>query len=154
MFEKCIECPRIGKSCVPNLWLLPFQELFTWCVKRQKYLKWSNQDWADDSKVPVGTINRLKSGDTDCKYSTMRSLAISVIGGTRNEFACTEQVEKELQQIDHLERQTARLTFVEKENEYLRQMLEECRGMKDYLKEENDRKAKIIDKYLEENHHE
>lgn len=154
MFEKCIECPRIGESCVPNLWLLPFQELFTWCVKRQKYLKWSNQDWADDSKVPVGTINRLKSEDTDCKYSTMRSLAISVIGGTRNEFACTEQVEKELQQIDHLERQTARLTFVEKENEYLRQMLEECRGMKDYLKEENDRKAKIIDKYLEESHHE
>lgn len=149
MFEKCIECPRIGESCVPNLWLLPFQELFTWCVKRQKYLKWSNQDWADDSKVPVGTINRLKSGDTDCKYSTMRSLAISVIGGTRNEFACTEQVEKELQQIDHLERQTARLTFVEKENEYLRQMLEECRGMKDYLKEENDRKTKIIDKYLD-----
>lgn len=142
MFEKCIECPRIGESCVPNLWLLPFPELFKWCVKRQKYLKWSNQDWADDSKVPVGTINRLKAGDTDCKYSTMRSLAISVIGGTRNEFACTEQVEKELQQIE-------RLSSVEKENEELRQRLEECREMNIFLKKENERKAKIIDKYLD-----
>jgi Mg2+ and Co2+ transporter CorA len=142
MFDKCIECPRIGESCVPNLWLLPFPELFKWCVKRQKYLKWSNQDWADDSKVPVGTINRLKAGDTDCKYSTMRSLAISVIGGTRNEFACTEQVEKELRQIE-------RLSSVEKENEELKRRLDECREMNIFLKKENERKAKIIDKYLE-----
>ena len=142
MFDKCIECPRIGESCVPNLWLLPFPELFKWCVKRQKYLKWSNQDWADDSKVPVGTINRLKAGDTDCKYSTMRSLAISVIGGTRNEFACTEQVEKELQQIE-------RLSSVEKENEELKRRLDECREMTIFLKKENERKAKIIDKDLE-----
>lgn len=113
MFEKCIECPRIGESCVPNLWLLPFPELLKWCVKRQKYLGWSNQRWADDSDVPVGTINRLKAGDTDCKYSTMRSLAISVIGGTRNEFACTEQVEKELRQLEQLEQQAAKLTEVE-----------------------------------------
>jgi hypothetical protein len=149
MFEKCIECPRIGESCVPNLWLLPFPELFKWCVKRQKYLNWSNQDWADDSKVPVGTINRLKAGDTDCKYSTMRSLAISVIGGTRNEFACTEQVEKELRNLEQFEQQAAKMASVEKENEELRQRLEECREMNIFLKKENDRKAKIIDKYLD-----
>lgn len=123
MFEKCIECPRIGESCVPNLWLLPFPELFKWCVKRQKYLKWSNQDWADDSKVPVGTINRLKAGDTDCKYSTMRSLAISVIGGTTNEFACTEQVEKELKQMEQLAQQAAKMTATEAECEMLRERL-------------------------------
>ena len=116
MFEKCIECPRIGESCVPNLWLLPFPELFKWCVKRQKFLGWSNQHWADDSDVPVGTINRLKSGDTDCKYSTMRSLAISVIGGTRNEFACTEQVEQ-------LAQQAAKMTATEAECEMLRERL-------------------------------
>ena len=149
MFEKCIECPRIGESCVPNLWLLPFPELFKWCVKRQKYLEWSNQHWADDSDVPVGTINRLKAGDTDCKYSTMRSLAISVIGGTRNEFACTEQVKKELQQMERLEQQAARLSSVEKENEELKCRLEEYRDLNALLKKENDRKAKIIDKYLD-----
>lgn len=123
MFEKCIQCPRIGESCVPNLWLLPFPELFKWCVKRQKYRGWSNQQWADDSKVPVGTINRLKAGDTDCKYSTMRSLAISVIGGTTDEFACTEQVERELQQMEQLEKQAAKLTTTEAECEMLREHL-------------------------------
>lgn len=123
MFEKCIECPRIGESCVPNLWLLTFPELLKWCVKRQKYRGWSNQQWADDSKVPVGTISRLKAGDTDCKYSTMRSLAISVIGGTSNEFACTDLVEKELRQMEQLERQTARLAEVETENAQLKERL-------------------------------
>ena len=125
MFEKCIQCPRIGESCVPNLWLLPFPELFKWCVKRQKYRGWSNKQWADDSKVPEGTISRLKAGDTDCKYSTMRSLAISVIGGTTNEFACTEQVEKELQQMEQLEQQAAKLSATEAENERLKERLKQ-----------------------------
>lgn len=144
MFEKCIECPRIGESCVPNLWLLPFQELFTWCVKRQKYLKWSNQDWADDSMVPVGTINRLKSGDTDCKYSTMRSLAISVIGGTRNEFACTEQVEKELQQVEQLEKQAAKLSSVESENAMLKERLKQVDDLLRQIDEQHRQDIRII----------
>lgn len=124
MFEKCIQCPKIGESCVPNLWLLPFPELMKWCVKRQKYLGWSNQKWADESKrVPVGTINRIKAGEEDCKYSTMQYLAIALIGGTTDEFPCTEQVERELQQIEMLEKQAAKLTTIEAECEMLRDRL-------------------------------
>lgn len=143
MFDKCITCKIIGERCVPNLWLLPFPELIQWLIKFQKYRGWSNQTWADNSNVPVGTINRMKAGDyADCKYSTIRSLAISVMGGTRDEFACTEQVER-------LEQQAARLSSVEKENQELRLRLEECQELNAFLKKENDRKAKIIDKYLE-----
>ena len=124
MFDKCIKCPKIGESCVPNLWLLPFPELIQWCIKRQKFLGWSNQTWADKSKVPVGTISRIKAGDyEECKYSTIKSLAISVIGGTTNEFACTEQVERELRQMEQLEKQAARLSIVEAENEKLKDIL-------------------------------
>lgn len=124
MFDKCIKCPKIGESCVPNLWLLPFPELIQWCIKRQKFLGWPNQTWADKSKVPVGTISRIKAGDyEDCKYSTIKSLAISVIGGTTNEFACTEQVERELRQLEQLEKQAARLSLVEAENEKLKDIL-------------------------------
>lgn len=123
MFEKCITCQRIGESCVPNLWLLPFPDLVKWCIKRQKHLGWTNQVWADRSTTPIGTINRIKGGDTDCKYSTIRNLAIALIGGTTDEFACTEQVEKELQQIDRLERQAARLSAIEAENEILKARL-------------------------------
>lgn len=119
MFEKCIKCNRIGESCVPNLWLLPFPDLVQWCIKRQKHLGWTNQDWADKSTVPVGTINRIKGGDTDSRYSTIRYLAIALIGGTTDEFACTEQVERELQQLAKYEQQASKLSEVEKQNELL-----------------------------------
>ena len=125
MFEKCITCNRIGESCVPNLWLLPFPDLLQWCNKRQKHLGWSNQVWADKSKkVPVGTINRIKAGDyADCKYSTIQYLAIALIGGTTDEFSCTEQVEKELRNMEQLEQQAAKLSVALAENEKLKARL-------------------------------
>lgn len=114
MYEKCITCDRIGQSCVPNLMRLPFSELIQWCNKRQKHLGWTNQKWADISNVPVGTINRIKAGDyLDCKYSTIRSLLIALIGGTADEFPCNAQVEKELEQV-------AKIAAVEAENEALK----------------------------------
>ena len=149
MFEKCIKCPKIGVSCVPNLMLLPFADLIKWCTKRQNFLGWTNQDLAEKSKVPVGTIKRIKAGEEDCKYSTMRNILIALVGGTTDEFSCTDQVEKELRQMEQLEQQAARLTSVEKENEALKCRLEEYREMNAFLKKENDRKAKIIDKYLD-----
>ena len=125
MFEKCIKCNRLGDSCVPNLMLLPFSELIQWWDKRQKYLGWTNQNLADNSKVPVGTINRIKAGDyLDCKYSTIRSILIALIGGTTDEFPCTDLVAKELQQMEQLEKQAAKLTVVEAENEMLKARLQ------------------------------
>lgn len=124
MFEKCIKCNRIGESCVPNLMLLPFSDLIQWCGKRQKHLEWTNQILADKSKVPVGTINRIKAGEyPDCKYSTIKNILIALIGGTTDEFSCTEQVEKELRQLERLEQQTAKLSAVEEENAKLKETL-------------------------------
>lgn len=119
MFEKCIKCTRMGESCVPNLMLLPFHDLMLWCGKRQKHLEWTNQTLADKSKVPVGTINRIKAGEEDCKYSTIRNILIALIGGTTNEFACTELVETELLQMEKLEQQAAKLSEVEAKNKIL-----------------------------------
>ena len=150
MFEKCINCPKIGESCVPNLVLLPFPGLIQWCDKRQKYLGWTDQDLSDKSKVPLGTIKRIKAGDyMDCRYSTIKSILITLIGGTTDEFSCTAQVEKELKQLEQLEHLAARLSSVEKENEELKLRLEEYRELNAFLKKENDRKAKIIDKFID-----
>lgn len=124
MFDKCIKCHRIGESCVPNLMLLPFADLVKWCITRQKHLGWTNQDLADKSKVPVGTINRIKAGEyLDCKYSTIKNMLITLIGGTTDEFSCTEQVERELRQMEQLEHQAASLSSVQKENEQLKEAL-------------------------------
>ena len=150
MFEKCIKCTKIGESCVPNLMLLPFADLIQWCNQRQKYLGYTNEELAEKSKVPKGTIGRIKGGDyLDCRYSTIKSMVIALIGGTTDEFSCTAQVEKELQQLEQLEKLAATLSSTEKENETLKLLLAEYREMNTLLKKENDRKAKIIDKYLE-----
>ena len=96
MFEKCIPCSRIGESCVPNLMLLPFPLLMQWCSKRQKYLGWTNQTLAEKSSVPQSTNTRIKADDyLDCKYSTIRSLLITLIGGTTDEWLCNAQVDQE-----------------------------------------------------------
>lgn len=125
MFEKCIKCNRIGESCVPNLMLLPFADLIQWCAKRQKHLEWTNQILADKSKVPIGTINRIKAGEyLDCKYSTIKNILIALIGGTTDEFSCTEQVERELRQIEQFERQAANLSDTQAENDRLREILQ------------------------------
>lgn len=125
MYEKCITCNRIGETCVPNLMRLSFPDLMQWCNKRQKHLGWTNQALADYSKVPIGTITRIKAGDYfDCKYSTIRSIVIALIGGTVDEFPCNAQVEKELQQVEELEKQAAKLASIEKENETLKNRLE------------------------------
>ena len=124
MFEKCIKCERLGENCVPNLMLLPFSDLIQWCNKRQKFLEWTNQTLADRSKVPIGTINRIKAGDyLDCKYSTIKNILITLIGGTTDEFHCTEQVEKNLKQLEQMEQQTTKLAAVEKENKALKTKL-------------------------------
>ena len=124
MFDKCIKCARIGESCVPNLMLLPFHDLIEWCNARQKHLGWSNQTLADKSTVPIGTINRIKEGKyDDCKYSTIKHLLIALIGGTTDEFSCTEQVTRELQQKEWIEQQTAKLTAIETENMMLKMEL-------------------------------
>jgi hypothetical protein len=126
MFEKCIKCTRMGESCVPNLMLLPFNDLMQWCVKRQKHLEWTNQTLAEKSHVPIGTINRIKAGEyADCKYSTIRNLLITLIGGTTDEFACTVMVENELRQKEMFEQQAAKLSVVEAENERLKKRFSE-----------------------------
>ena len=149
MYEKCIVCDSIGVSCVPNLTRMEFSNLIQWCIKRQKHLGWTNQTLADKSKVPVGTINRIKAGDyMDCKYSTIRSLLIALIGGTTDEFPCNKQIEKELQQMEALEKQAEKLSLVEKENREAQKKIDYLLAEVNYLRQDNERKAKVIDKFI------
>ena len=151
MFEKCIKCNRIGESCVPNLMLLPFSELLQWWDKRQKHLGWTNKVLEEKSKVPLGTINRIKGGDyMDCKYSTIRSVLIAMIGGTTDEFPCTDLVEKELRQMDQLEKQAAKLSVVEAENEMLKARLKDVDKLLQGIDEQHRQDIRIIKQEFQE----
>ena len=81
MFDRCITCERLGQECAPNLMSLSFPDLLAWWKKRQAHLKWSNQVLSDHSTIPVGTINRIKAGEDDCRYSTMRCIIHTLMGG-------------------------------------------------------------------------
>lgn len=124
MFEKCIKCERLGQDCMPNLMQLSFADLLKWWDTRQKNLGWTNQRLADESTIPVGTINRIKSGDNDdCRYYTIRKILLALIGGIADEFPCKEKMERELQHMEALEKQAARAGDLEKENAEMRERL-------------------------------
>ena len=151
MFDKCIKCNRLGESCVPNLMILPFSELLQWWDKRQKHLGWTNKTLEDKSKVPLGTISRIKSGDyMDCKYSTIRSILIALIGGTTDEFPCVDLVEKELKQTEQLEKQAAKLSVVEAENELLKARLKDVDKLLQGIDEQHRQDIRIIKQEFQE----
>lgn len=110
MFDKCITCERIGQDCVPNLMALPFAEIMAWWKKRQAFLGWSNQVLSERSNIPVGTINRIKAGEDDCRYSTMRSIIHALLGGYAVEFPCQKKLDLEFAHIETLEKQNVELT--------------------------------------------
>lgn len=109
MFDKCITCERLGQDCVPNLMALPFPELLAWWKKRQAFLGWSNQTLSEKCNIPVGTINRIKAGEDDCRYSTMRSVIHALLGGYAVEFPCQKKLDQEFSHIDTLEMQNREL---------------------------------------------
>ena len=143
MFDKCINCERLGQDCMPNLMQLSFADLLKWMEKRQKHLGWTNQKLSDESTIPLGTVNRIKSGDyDDCRYYTIKRILVALVGGIADEFHCKEKTEREFARLESLEKQAERVIELEKE-------LSEAQRKIEYLRVENDRKGRIIDKMLD-----
>lgn len=110
MFDRCIKCDRLGQDCVPNLLSLSWEGLLNWWKERQKFLGWTNQVLSDKSGIPVGTINRIKAGEDDARYSTMRSIIHALMGSYSVEFPCQKKLDQEFAHIETLEKQCSELT--------------------------------------------
>jgi hypothetical protein len=111
MFNRCIGCERLGQDCVPNLLALPWTDLLAWWKKRQALLGWTNQVLSEKSGIPVGTINRIKSSEDDCKYSTMRSIIHALLGSYAVEFPCQKKLDAEFAHIEELEKRCLELSL-------------------------------------------
>lgn len=109
MFDRCIKCERIGQDCVPNLLALPWPDLLNWWKQRQAFLGWTNQVLSEKSNIPVGTINRIKAGEDDARYSTMRSIIHALLGSYSAEFPCQKKLDQEFAHIETLEKQCCEL---------------------------------------------
>ena len=148
MFDKCISCERLGQDCVPNLFELSWPDLLEWWKKRQKHLGWTNQALSDKSKVPIGTINRIKAGEDDCKYSTMRMILHALTGGYDIEFPCQKKLDAEFAHIETLEKQCTELASANEGLVGRLQIIEETHR-KDILAITADYKERI--EFLKEN---
>ena len=86
MYEKCIDCDRLGKDCIPNLYIMTSDEIRDWARKRKEFLGWSNADLSEKSGVPKGTIdsNFSKNPDKNADVNNDGQILIDDAVGTVN----------------------------------------------------------------------
>ena len=128
-YFRCLSCPRFRKICggMPTRGM----DLQSWCeymrdVKEAAHL--TNADIAEEADTSVKTIERIMAANVeqDIMRSTARRIELAVIG----------PVGKHICQLDHEDSAAT---------ERINRLLQEI----EYWRKENDRKAKIIDKYLD-----
>lgn len=128
-YYRCLSCMRFGISCGGHS--TRDMDLQSWCeymrdVKEVKHL--TNSHIATTADVSIKTIERIMAinCDQDIKRSTARRIEIAVIGAS-DQYPC------------YLDYDDSTAT------ERINRLLVEI----EYWRKENERKAKIIDKYLE-----
>ena len=128
-YSKCLSCPRFRKTCGGR----PTRDydLQTWCeymrdVKELAHL--TNAYIAKESEVSIKTIERIMAIniDQDIMRSTARRIELVVIGPVGNHTCYLDYSDD---------------TAMERINRLLQEV--------EYWRKENDRKARIIDKYLD-----
>ena len=129
-YYRCLSCERFRKHCggIPTRGM----DLQDWCeymrdVKDQFHL--TNAYIAKEADVSIKTIERLMAinVEQDIMRATARRIELIVIGEVRDHACCLD-----------LDRSNAAAQEIEK-----------LRAEVEYWRKENDRKAKIIDKYLD-----
>lgn len=88
MYSKCANCESLGVSCRKvNILSMATPQAIEFLKLRKKFLGVSNQQIADATKVPVGTVARFFAFDpetdtADFKYDTIRRIAAYLMGYT------------------------------------------------------------------------
>ena len=96
MKEKCKNCVRPNKTCIPYLMTLSTKEMLEWCRMWKDKLGWSNGTLAEKSNVPKGTIDRIlsyaKIGDdvAGVKLATIRPIICALTGCSIEELESCE----------------------------------------------------------------
>lgn len=98
MYEKCVECDRLGKDCIPNLYVMSADEIRDFARKLKDKNGWSNAELASVSGVPKGTIDynfSKRSGKSqDVSYSTFQPVLCALIGCEATEMPCRKQTKE------------------------------------------------------------
>ena len=112
VFEKCIKCDRLGKDCVPNVFIMHMDEIREWARKLKAYKRMSNAELSKRSGVPKGTIDMHFSNKTpysaDVNYSTFAPILCALIGCDNHEMPCPaerKESEEENERIEYFKEQ-------------------------------------------------
>lgn len=115
MFEKCITCDHVsGCPHSPRFYMLSPPEVIDWCRKRKKFLGLSNEDIADMSGLPHGTVSRLLGGNyADYKHTTIQPLLRSLTGDGLGELPCPTTQPEVTELMEKYSKARARIEFLE-----------------------------------------
>lgn len=121
-------------------------ELISWCKARKKELNLSNQDIAEKTSVPIGTIDRIFSGKySEFKYSSIQPV-ISFLVGYNKETPQPEEDDPAQAQYYYNTIEGYKL-IVENKNHEIQQLkiiVERLQHDVDYLKQENEQKGTLL----------
>lgn len=130
---------------------LSSQELIKWCRERKKTLGLSNHKLAERSNVPIGTIDRIMSGNySEYKYSSIQPILSVLI--EFNKDTPEPEPESESQPQYYYETIEGYKLIVENKNQIIKQAKTELQQKNleiAYLKEENKHKQEALDRLQE-----
>lgn len=131
---------------LPHVMSLNPSDLINWCRNRKQFLGLSNQRIAEQSGVPVGTIDRIMAGKyTEFRYSSIQPIIALLLGiaedTPRPEDANEHQIQNYYDTIEGYK------LVVENKNHVIEELKHTCTELGreiEYLKTENERKHQAI----------
>lgn len=137
---------RSAEEYLPQIMSLNPIDLIDWCRKRKQFLGLSNQRLAEQSGVPVGTIDRIMAGKyTEYRYSSIQPIVAVLIGiqedTPKPENADAQQVQNYYDTIEGYK------LIVENKNHMIDELKATCERLTkevEYMKNENERKHQAI----------
>lgn len=135
------------QELMPEITSMTPSQLITWCRGRKQTLGLSNQKLSEISGVPVGTIDRIMSGNyTEFKYSSIQPLISVLVGYGKETPEPNEDSEQEQYYYETIEGYKLILENKNNELDHLRFHLQRCFEEIEYLKKENIAKHEMIEK--------
>ena len=137
---------RSENDYLPQILSLNPADLINWCKTRKQFLGLSNQRLAEQSGVPVGTIDRIMAGKyTEFRYSSIQPI-VAVLIGIREDTPKPESADAQQVQ-DYYDTIEGYKLVVENKNHVIEELKSTCAQLAreiEYLKTENERKHQAI----------
>lgn len=145
---------RSYEEYLPQVMSLNPADLIKWCRNRKQFLGLSNQRIAEQSGVPVGTIDRIMAGKyTEFRYSSIQPVVATLIGireeTPKPEIADAQQIQDYYDIIEGYK------LVVENKNHVIAELKSTCEQLAreiEFLKTENERKHQALTQQQEHIH--